>query len=70
MIGLLLKSSALAGLYILMKTRPDVVIKASYEGALIGGGICILLYIDGWRSGLRAVGVLMVSHVVVRILCS
>jgi hypothetical protein len=70
MIGLLLKITPLAGVYLLIKTRPDIVVNASYEIALVGGGICVLLHIAGWRDGLRAVGVLMVGHVVVRILCS
>jgi len=38
----------------------------SYNFALIGGTVCVLLYIAGWSKGMRCVGILVVAHAVLR----
>ncbi len=43
-------------------------IDVSFDIALIGGGISILLYVGGFKKGLRYTGVLVVSHVIIRVI--
>jgi hypothetical protein len=40
----------------------------SYSLALYGGGILIILYVAGYRKGLRYCGILFVSHILIRYL--
>lgn len=42
----------------------------SYSVALVGGGILILMYVAGYRKGLRYTGILFISHVLIRYLIS
>lgn len=41
-------------------------IGTSYRVALLGGTICIILYIGGWEKGLRWAGILFVGHILIR----
>lgn len=41
-------------------------ISASFNLALIGGTICVLLYVAGWAKGMRMTGILFVAHVIIR----
>ncbi|MHB1420762.1 MAG: hypothetical protein ACYCX4_14475 [Bacillota bacterium] len=45
-------------------------IQSTYEIALIGGGICIILGAVGWAKGNKVTGILFVIHVLVRYLIS
>lgn len=42
-------------------------IDTSYFMALVGGSICILLYAVGWEKGGKAVGILIVIYVLLKV---
>ena len=46
----------------------DILLELSYSFALVGGGICVLLWLSGWRNGNRWAGILFIAHVLVRFL--
>ncbi|MCI3922511.1 hypothetical protein MO973_19960 [Paenibacillus sp. TRM 82003] len=46
----------------------DVVVDLSYSIALVGGGVCILLWISGWRDGKRWSGILLMAHILISFL--
>jgi len=41
---------------------------ASFNLALVGGTISVLLYVAGWQKGLRCTGILVVAHTIIRTL--
>lgn len=43
-------------------------VQASYSIALVGGGICILFWLSGWRDGNRWAGILFMMHVLIKFL--
>lgn len=46
----------------------DITVDLSYSAALVGGGICILLFLSGWKDGKRWAGILFMSNVLIRFL--
>lgn len=46
----------------------QVIVELSYSIALIGGGVCIVLYMAGWEKGLKWTGILFVANVLIRYL--
>jgi hypothetical protein len=46
----------------------DIVVELSGSIALVGGGLCILLYVAGWRDGLRWTGILSVANLLIKFL--
>lgn len=46
----------------------DILVELSFSIALLGGGISILLYVAGWRDGLRWTGILSVASVIIKCL--
>jgi len=41
-------------------------ISTSYVLVLVGGSICIILYVAGWEKGMRYLGVMFVGHILLR----
>ena len=39
---------------------------ASYSIVLIGGAICVILYVAGWGKGIKAMGIIFVCYVLLR----
>lgn len=39
---------------------------AAYILVLIGGTICIVLYVAGWEKGMKYAGIMFVSYVILR----
>lgn len=46
----------------------DVLVDMSGAIALVGGGLCILLYVAGWRDGMRWAGILTVASILIKAL--
>jgi hypothetical protein len=46
----------------------QILVEASFSLALVGGGICTLLWLGGWKNGARWIGILIMAHVVIRVL--
>lgn len=46
----------------------EILIEASYSIALVGGGVCILFWLSGWKSGNRWAGILFMAHVLIKFL--
>lgn len=44
----------------------DILFDMSYAIALLGGGICVLLWVAGWRDGSRWASILVVASVIIR----
>lgn len=44
----------------------DLLVDLSYSIALVGGGLCILLHVAGWKDGGRWAGILTVSYVLIK----
>ncbi len=38
----------------------------SYAVVLVGGAICVILYVAGWERGLRWLGVMIVIHILLK----
>lgn len=38
----------------------------SYAMVLVGGAICVILYVAGWERGLRWLGVMIVIHILLK----
>lgn len=38
----------------------------SYAVVLVGGAICVILYVVGWERGLRWLGVMIVIHILLK----
>ena len=45
--------------------REDL-ISTSYTLVLVGGTICVVLYVAGWEKGLRYLGIMFVVHILLR----
>ena len=41
-------------------------ISTSYLLVLIGGTICIILYVAGWEKGMKYLGIMLVAHILIR----
>ena len=41
-------------------------ISSSYIVVLVGGSICIVLYVAGWEKGMRYLGIMFVGHILLR----
>lgn len=41
---------------------------ASYMIALVGGGIMIIMYVAGYKKGFQWVGILLISHALIKYL--
>jgi hypothetical protein len=52
----------------ILESIRDVFVDSSYSVALVGGGICILLWMGGWDNGKKWAGILLMSHVLIRFL--
>lgn len=46
----------------------EFLVDVSFTVALIGGGICILMWVAGWKDGFRWTGILFVGNVLIRFL--
>lgn len=44
----------------------DLLVDLSYSIALVGGGLCILLHVAGWKDGGRWAGILTVGYVLIK----
>ena len=44
------------------------IVSLSHFVALVGGGICIILYVAGYRSGLQKAGILFVGNAMIKYL--
>ena len=44
----------------------DILVDLIYGIALVGGGVCIVLKVAGWRDGYRWASILQVSYVLIR----
>lgn len=58
------KDSVIGGL----QAVGELLLDFSYSVALVGGVVCILLWLSGWRSGNRWAGILFMAHVLIRFL--
>ena len=45
--------------------REDL-ISTSYTLVLVGGTICVVLYVAGWEKGMRYLGIAFVGHILLR----
>ena len=41
-------------------------VSAAYVIVLVGGTICIVLYVAGWEKGMRYAGIMFVGYVLIR----
>lgn len=40
--------------------------RVAYSFVLIGGAVCVVLYVAGWEKGLRYTGIMFVSYAILR----
>ncbi|WP_078548615.1 M23 family metallopeptidase [Litchfieldia alkalitelluris] len=62
------KEKTLEIIYGTLDAIRDVVVELAGSIALVGGGVCILLYVAGWRDGLRWTGILSVANLLIKFL--
>lgn len=63
-----LRESITEGFQYIMTGIVSNIIYVSHAVALIGGGILIILYIGGYKSGLQKLGIIMVSYSMIKYL--
>lgn len=63
-----LKESISDGFHWVMAGIVTNIVYVSHAVALVGGGLLIILYISGYRSGLQKLGILTVSYSMIKYL--
>lgn len=63
--GKTIKKTTKETTYAILDGLREVCVELSGAIALLGGGVCILLYVGGWRDGMRWTGILMVARILI-----